>query len=111
MKPGAIKSRKRRAGIQKPLQQSKNATRMTDEAKARSNKQNADRAALSRARKGTEKHNGFQDLSEEEQRKLLADAEAAVRQRRYVIVIRTLHSFSNLFTVAWTRGTFVSTHS
>jgi hypothetical protein len=50
--------------------------------KKRLKKRNADKTALGRARKKVETQDGFQELSKEEQQKLLADAEAGVRQKR-----------------------------
>jgi hypothetical protein len=47
-----------------------------------SKKARLQKAALDRARKKAEAEDGFQELSKEEQQKLLADAEADVRQKR-----------------------------
>jgi hypothetical protein len=57
----------------------------------------ANYAAVSRARKAVKNQEGFEDLSDAEQQKLLADEEARVTQERYVVVISMPISLSNVF--------------
>jgi hypothetical protein len=89
--PAARAKRDERAVIKKtialsqeePAKRSRESwARRTDERKAEVKQYDANRYALKKARKDTEKQDGFQDLSEEEQHKLLADVEARVRQER-----------------------------
>jgi hypothetical protein len=75
---GAIRQREYRATLKKaPVLAESPSSR-----KARLNKRNADKTALGRARKKVETQDGFQELSKEEQQKLLADTEADVKHKR-----------------------------